>query len=50
MIFQLNAFYAAYPEAGAGAAARKNAAEKIETRIKWASRNVAPIQDWLNKN
>lgn len=45
---QLTAFFAKYPEAGAGAAAREEAKETIATNIRWMSINKPIISKWLN--
>lgn len=46
---QLIAFFAKYPEAGAGAAAREEAKETIQTNIRWMSINEPIIKTWLAK-
>lgn len=45
---QLNAFFAKYPEAGAGAAAREEAKETITKNIRWMAVNKPIISAWLN--
>lgn len=47
---QLIAFFAKYPEAGAGAAAREEAKETIQTNIRWMSVNEPIIKAWLAKS
>lgn len=46
----LNAFFAKYPEAGAGAAARKEAVQNIENNIHWLKNNEAKVAEWLDKH
>lgn len=43
----MNAFFAKYPDAGAGAAAREEAKETITTNIRWMSVNKPIITAWL---
>lgn len=44
----MNEFFAKFPEAGAGAAARKQALETVANNIKWLEVNKASVADWLN--
>ena len=44
---QVKAFFAKYPEAGAGATSRKQAIESIENNIKWKALNEKAVFDWL---
>lgn len=43
-------FFAKYPEAGAGAAGRKQALESIQNNIKWVQKHGAPLTQWLKNN
>jgi len=48
--FQLNqvkSFFKKYPEAGAGARSRKQAAEHIQLNIKWIEDHSSVIHSWL---
>lgn len=47
VFLQLIAFFEKYPEAGAGASARKRALEIIENNIQWISVNKKIIEDWI---
>ncbi|XP_020715909.1 glutamyl aminopeptidase [Ceratitis capitata] len=42
-------FFAKYPEAGAGAAARTRALETVKNNIEWLANNREPIDAWLEK-
>uniref|UniRef100_A0A034VK36 glutamyl aminopeptidase n=1 Tax=Bactrocera dorsalis TaxID=27457 RepID=A0A034VK36_BACDO len=44
---EMEAFFAKYPEAGAGTAARKQALETVKFNIKWLQQNKAQITQWL---
>ncbi|XP_037807865.1 glutamyl aminopeptidase-like isoform X1 [Lucilia sericata] len=44
---EMEAFFAKYPEAGAGTAARKEALENVKNNIKWLEQNYKPVGDWL---
>lgn len=44
----MKAFFAKYPEAGAGANARIQAQEAVENNIKWLDRNKDAIGAWLS--
>ncbi|XP_053671112.1 glutamyl aminopeptidase-like [Anopheles nili] len=46
---ELEDFFARYPEAGAGAAARRQAIETIENNISWLERNEAIVANWLKE-
>lgn len=46
---EMKAFFAQYPEAGAGANARIQAAEAVENNIRWLAKNKKPIGDWLKQ-
>lgn len=46
----LSAFFIKYPEAGAGAAARKEAVQNIENNIHWLKNNEAKVVEWLDKH
>ncbi|XP_076049754.1 glutamyl aminopeptidase-like [Oratosquilla oratoria] len=43
-------FFAANPEAGAGAMSRRQALEDIEKNIKWIEKNEERLYTWLTKN
>nr|XP_036213142.1 glutamyl aminopeptidase [Bactrocera oleae] len=43
-------FFAKYPEAGAGAAARVRAQETVKNNIEWLKNNEKVIANWLEKN
>ena len=45
--FQVENFFAKYPDAGAGAAPREQALDSIRTNIAWVERNQQAIFDWL---
>ncbi|XP_044726491.1 glutamyl aminopeptidase-like [Chrysoperla carnea] len=47
---EMKDFFAKYPNAGAGASARKQAIENVKTNIKWLERNLLDIKNWLDKN
>ncbi|KAJ6640395.1 Glutamyl aminopeptidase, partial [Pseudolycoriella hygida] len=47
---EVKAFFAKYPDAGAGAAAREQAIQDITNRIKWLENNQQKVSDWLTKN
>ncbi|XP_037030240.1 glutamyl aminopeptidase isoform X2 [Bradysia coprophila] len=47
---EVNAFFVKYPEAGAGAAARRQTIEDITNRIKWLENNQESVAQWLNEN
>ncbi|XP_026476459.1 glutamyl aminopeptidase-like [Ctenocephalides felis] len=42
-------FFAKFPEAGAGAAARKQALETVSNNIKWLKVNKDIVAKWLNE-
>ncbi|XP_063704235.1 glutamyl aminopeptidase-like [Culicoides brevitarsis] len=44
---EMKDFFAKYPEAGAGEAARKQALEKVSNNIKWLANNMDGIEKWL---
>ncbi|XP_058129124.1 aminopeptidase A-like [Anopheles ziemanni] len=46
---ELQDFFARYPEAGAGVAARRQALETIENNISWLERNEANVATWLKQ-
>lgn len=43
-------FFELHPDAGAGTAARNQALEGVENRIKWLATHKKDVEDWLNKN
>lgn len=47
---EVNAFFAKYPEAGAGAAAREQTIQDITNRIKWLENNEQKVAGWLNEH
>lgn len=40
-------FFKLHPDAGAGTAARKQALEGVENRIKWLATHKKDVEDWL---
>ncbi|XP_075149954.1 glutamyl aminopeptidase-like [Haematobia irritans] len=44
---EMEAFFAKYPDAGAGTAARKEALETVKNNIKWLEQNLEPIRKWM---
>ncbi|XP_053945175.1 glutamyl aminopeptidase-like [Anastrepha ludens] len=46
---EMEQFFAKYPEAGAGAAARVRALETVKNNIAWLANNKDNIGEWLNK-
>lgn len=44
---EVKAFFAKYPEAGAGAIARKEALQRIENNIQWLANNERNVTQWL---
>ncbi|XP_052129987.1 glutamyl aminopeptidase [Frankliniella occidentalis] len=47
---ELNEFFRQNPDAGAGAAARKQAVEGVTNRIKWLDTHKKTVEEWLVKN
>lgn len=47
---EIKEFFAKYPEAGAGAAARKEALENVAKNIKWFEFNEPSVGEWLSHN
>ena len=45
---EMEAFFAKYPEAGAGTAARVEALEKVKYNIKWLEQNKRQVGNWLS--
>ncbi|XP_059482028.1 glutamyl aminopeptidase-like isoform X2 [Neocloeon triangulifer] len=45
---EMKAFFAKYPNAGAGASAREQALERVESNIQWVSLYYGEIESWLN--
>lgn len=43
-------FFAFYPEAGAGATARKQAIETVKNNIKWLKTHEETVRKWLLEN
>lgn len=46
----MKAFFAQYPEAGAGARAREQALETVQNNINWLTNNKATVETWLKQN
>ncbi|KAM8706835.1 hypothetical protein ACLKA7_011004 [Drosophila subpalustris] len=46
---EMQQFFAKYPEAGAGTAARQQALETVKGNIKWLELNKSTVGDWLAK-
>ena len=46
----MKAFFAEYPDAGAGARAREEALETVQNNINWLATNVPAIRKWLDDN
>ncbi|KAJ1206147.1 hypothetical protein NDU88_001556 [Pleurodeles waltl] len=49
-LWQLEHFFAKYPNAGAGATPRKQALETVKNNINWVKRNNEEIRLWLEDN
>lgn len=47
---EMQAFFNKYPEAGAGAASRKEAIETVRNNVKWLEQNFQSVSDWLENN
>uniref|UniRef100_A0A1B0DFZ5 ERAP1-like C-terminal domain-containing protein n=1 Tax=Phlebotomus papatasi TaxID=29031 RepID=A0A1B0DFZ5_PHLPP len=47
---EMKAFFAKYPEAGAGTAARQEALENVHGNIKWLQNNKDVVVEWFTKN
>lgn len=47
---ELIAFFKKYPNAGAGAAARKEALETVAFKIQWLKNNKKKVGAWLDKS
>lgn len=45
---EMKAFFAKYPEAGAGAMNRAKALETVSNNIKWLAKNREKLDNWLN--
>lgn len=43
----MSAFFAKYPDAGAGVAARKRALENVSNNIKWIAKYRKSVEDWI---
>ncbi|XP_069782286.1 glutamyl aminopeptidase [Narcine bancroftii] len=46
-LWQMEDFFAKYPEAGAGELPRKQALESVQTNINWLKNNLNEIEQWL---
>ncbi|XP_012276537.1 glutamyl aminopeptidase [Orussus abietinus] len=44
---EMKAFFAKYPEAGAGVSYRAQALETVSNNIKWLKRNANKVEEWL---
>ncbi|XP_017785900.1 PREDICTED: glutamyl aminopeptidase-like isoform X2 [Nicrophorus vespilloides] len=47
---EMEAFFAKYPNAGAGESARKQALETVSNNIKWLEENKKSVEDWIKAN
>ncbi|KAI5749139.1 hypothetical protein M8J76_004903 [Diaphorina citri] len=47
---EVKEFFTKHPEAGAGAAGRKQALETIQNNIKWVDKQGKPLAEWLKQN
>ncbi|KAJ8721560.1 hypothetical protein PYW07_002335 [Mythimna separata] len=47
---EMEAFFAQYPEAGAGESARKRALETVRNNIRWNSYHLNQVTSWINNN
>lgn len=47
---EMKAFFAKYPEAGAGASARNEALQRIENNIQWLANNEQNVTKWMSAN
>lgn len=47
---EMNGFFAKYPDAGAGASARKEAIQNVENNIQWLKDNERKVVEWIEKN
>ena len=47
---EMKAFFAKYPEGGAGTRSRQQALEQIENNIRWLEKNEENISRWLQDN
>lgn len=45
---EMNAFFAKYPEAGAGETARKEALQRVENNIQWLENNGDEVLKWVS--
>ncbi|XP_053981166.1 glutamyl aminopeptidase-like [Hylaeus volcanicus] len=45
---EMQAFFAKYPDAGAGAMNRAKALETVSNNIKWLAKNSGKLESWLN--
>lgn len=46
----MKAFFAKYPEAGAGRANRAKALETVENNIRWLSNYKSAVETWISNN
>lgn len=46
----MQAFFAKYPDAGAGARAREQAIETVQNNIKWLKVNKPDLENWLKEH
>ncbi|XP_076628645.1 glutamyl aminopeptidase [Colletes latitarsis] len=47
---EIQAFFAKYPDAGAGAMNRAKALETVSNNIKWLAKNSGKLESWLNEH
>ena len=47
---EMKAFFAKYPEGGAGTRSRQQALEQIENNIRWLEKNEENVSRWLEDN
>ncbi|XP_041988215.1 glutamyl aminopeptidase isoform X2 [Aricia agestis] len=45
---EMEEFFAAYPDAGAGESGRRRALETVRNNIRWAAAHTGDVTDWLN--
>lgn len=48
LFIKMEQFFAKYPEAGAGATARKRASETVRQNIKWLANYRETVENWLS--
>lgn len=50
VFFQMESFFKQYPEAGAGATARRQALENVRNNIEWVTVNQPVVVQWLKEH